>query len=150
MLHPRRVRRFNVRVPLRDGITLAADLVLPDALPAPVVVMRTPYGRGGESQTKRADAFATAGYCACWVDVRGRGDSEGAIDPYRNDGLDGVDVIAWAASQDWCDGSVATYGGSYAGRVSTSALDADVTAKLIDLHPNGFAERLCDGLVRLR
>jgi putative CocE/NonD family hydrolase len=34
--------------------------------------------------------------------------------------------------------------------VSTSAADTDVTAKLIDLHPNGFAQRLCDGVVRLR
>jgi uncharacterized protein len=34
--------------------------------------------------------------------------------------------------------------------VSTSAVDTDVTARLIDLHPNGFAQRLCDGLVRLR
>jgi putative CocE/NonD family hydrolase len=33
--------------------------------------------------------------------------------------------------------------------VSTSAQDTDVTAKLIDLHPGGFAQRLCDGLVRL-
>ncbi|HTX07269.1 MAG TPA: CocE/NonD family hydrolase [Solirubrobacteraceae bacterium] len=117
MHHPGLVRRFNVRIPLRDGVTLAADLVLPDELPAPVVVMRTPYGRGGEVPTKRADAFAGAGYCACWIDVRGRGDSEGEFDPYRNDGIDGVDVIAWAADQDWCDGSVATYGGSYSGRI---------------------------------
>jgi hypothetical protein len=117
MQHPRLTRRFNLRVPLRGGVTLAADLVLPDALPAPVVVLRTPYGRAGEMQTKRADAFASAGYCACWVDVRGRGDSEGMFDPYRNDGLDGVDVIAWASAQDWCDGSVATYGGSYSGRI---------------------------------
>jgi putative CocE/NonD family hydrolase len=117
VLHPRLDRRFNVRIPLRDGVSLAADLVLPDELPAPVVVLRTPYGRSGEPQTKRADVFAGAGYCACWVDVRGRGDSEGVFDPYRNDGLDGVDVIAWAAAQDWCDGSVATWGGSYSGRI---------------------------------
>ena len=117
MLHRAFDRRFNVRIPMRDGATLAADLVLPDELPAPVVVMRTPYGRSGELQTIRADAFTKAGYCTCWVDVRGRGDSEGAFDPYRNDGVDGVDVIAWAASQEWCDGSVATYGGSYSGRI---------------------------------
>ena len=110
-------RRFNVRVPLRDGITLAADLVLPAERPAPAVVMRTPYGRGGDRATERADAFARAGYAAVWVDVRGRGDSDGEFDPYRNDGLDGVDVIAWAAAQDWCDGAVATYGGSYPGRI---------------------------------
>ncbi|MBV9801926.1 MAG: CocE/NonD family hydrolase, partial [Solirubrobacterales bacterium] len=96
MLHRAFDRRFNVRIPMRDGATLAADLVLPDELPAPVVVMRTPYGRSGELQTIRADAFTKAGYCTCWVDVRGRGDSEGAFDPYRNDGVDGVDVIAWA------------------------------------------------------
>jgi uncharacterized protein len=34
--------------------------------------------------------------------------------------------------------------------VATSAADTDVTAKLLDVHPNGFAQRLCDGLVRLR
>ena len=116
-VHSKLDRRFNVRIPLRDGVTLAADLVRPGDLPAPVVIMRTPYGRGGEPATKRADAFAAAGYCACWVDVRGRGDSDGTFDPYRNDAVDGVDVIAWAAAQDWCDGSVATYGGSYSGRI---------------------------------
>src|SRR5438067_1962845 len=102
---------------MRDGITLAADLVLPAERPAPGVLMRTPYGRGGEQATARADAFAKAGYAAVWVDVRGRGDSEGFFEPYRNDGLDGVDVIAWVAAQDWCDGAVATYGGSYPGRI---------------------------------
>jgi hypothetical protein len=34
--------------------------------------------------------------------------------------------------------------------VSTSAADTDITAKLLDVHPNGFAQRLCDGLTRLR
>jgi putative CocE/NonD family hydrolase len=102
---------------MRDGVTLAADLVLPHQLPAPAVVMRTPYGRGGERPSARADAFANGGYVAVWVDVRGRGDSDGAFAPYRNDGIDGVDVIAWAAAQDWCDGTVATFGGSYPGMI---------------------------------
>jgi len=34
--------------------------------------------------------------------------------------------------------------------VETDARDTDVMAKLIDLHPNGFAQRLCDGMTRLR
>ena len=34
--------------------------------------------------------------------------------------------------------------------VSSSADDTDIAAKLLDVHPNGFAQRLCDGLVRLR
>ena len=34
--------------------------------------------------------------------------------------------------------------------VSTSAADTDTTAKLVDVHPGDFAQRLCDGMVRLR
>jgi uncharacterized protein len=110
-------RRFNVRIPLRDGITLAADLVLPAGRPAPAVVQRTPYGRSGERQSARAEAFARGGYAYVLVDVRGRGDSDGSFVPYRNDGPDGADVIDWVAAQDWCDGQVATHGGSYPGRI---------------------------------
>ena len=110
-------RRYNVRVPMRDGITLAADLVLPAQLPAPAVVARTPYGRCNERQVGIADVFARAGYVGIWVDVRGRGDSDGEFEPYRNDGVDGYDVIEWAAGEPWCDGAVATWGGSYPGRI---------------------------------
>jgi putative CocE/NonD family hydrolase len=110
-------RRYNVRVPLRDGITLAADLVLPEGRPAPAVVLRTPYGRSGERQSERAGKFARGGYAYVLVDVRGRGDSDGSFVPYRNDGPDGADVIDWVAAQDWCDGRVATHGGSYPGRI---------------------------------
>jgi uncharacterized protein len=110
-------RRFNVRVPLRDAVTLAADLVLPAQLPAPAVVARTPYGRSAERQVAVAEAFARAGYVAVWVDVRGRGDSDGEFEPYRHDGVDGYDVIEWTAAEPWCDGSVATWGGSYPGRI---------------------------------
>jgi putative CocE/NonD family hydrolase len=115
--HPQLNRRFNMTVPMRDGVALAADLVLPSQLPAPAVVWRTPYARGGEQQTERMDAFAKAGYAAVAIDVRGRGDSEGIFEPYRNDGVDGVDAIGWTAAQEWCDGAVATYGGSYSGRI---------------------------------
>jgi len=110
-------RRFNVRVPLREGITLSADLILPKTLPAPAVVVRTPYGKTGERQSQRGTVFAKAGYAHVHVDVRGRGDSDGVFQPYRNDGPDGAEVIAWAAAQDWCTGEVATYGGSYGGRI---------------------------------
>ena len=34
--------------------------------------------------------------------------------------------------------------------VATSAADTDITAKLVDVHPDNFAQRLCDGMVRLR
>jgi putative CocE/NonD family hydrolase len=34
--------------------------------------------------------------------------------------------------------------------VATSAHDTDLIGRLIDVHPDGLAQRLCDGLVRLR
>ena len=102
---------------MRDGITLSADLALPGTRPAPAVVIRTPYGKTGERQSRRSTVFAKAGYVSVQVDVRGRGDSDGTFQPYRNDGPDGADVIAWAAAQDWCTGDVATYGGSYGARI---------------------------------
>jgi hypothetical protein len=80
------VRKFNVRIPLREGITLSADLVLPEKLPAPVVVVRTPYGKAGERQSQRGTVMAKGGYACMHVDVRGRGDSDGSFQPYRNDG----------------------------------------------------------------
>jgi len=33
---------------------------------------------------------------------------------------------------------------------SSSAVDTDFTAKLVDVHPSGFCQRLCDGVVRAR
>jgi putative CocE/NonD family hydrolase len=81
------------------------------------VVVRTPYGKTGERNSQRAAILAKAGYACAFVDVRGRGDSDGDFQPYRNDGPDGAEVIAWAAAQDWCTGDVATYGASYGARI---------------------------------
>jgi putative CocE/NonD family hydrolase len=111
------VRKFNIRIPMSDGITLAADLALPEQRPAPAVVVRTPYGKSGDLQSKRGAVLAKAGYALVTVDVRGRGDSDGHFEPYRHDGPDGAEVIGWAAAQDWCTGDVATWGGSYGGRI---------------------------------
>ena len=49
------------------------------------------------------------------MDVRGRGDSDGVFEPWRNEGQDGFDSIAWVAEQPWCDGDVITWGQSYLG-----------------------------------
>jgi hypothetical protein len=38
---------------------------------------------------------------------------------------------------------------SLVAHVATDAADTDICAKLVDVHPNGFAQRLCDGVVRL-
>jgi len=109
-------RALNLRVPMRDGGELSADVVRPDDdEPHPVVVCRTPYNKNSERAHKSATTFAEAGYAFAWMDVRGRGDSDGEFIPYRNDGRDGFDAIEWLASQPWCSGDVVSKGGSYTG-----------------------------------
>ena len=111
-------RLFNVRVRMRDGVELSVDITFPETLPAPGVLVLTPYGKSSERAANVAATYAAGGYVFVAADVRGRGDSDGGpFVPYRHDGADGADLIAWMAAQDWCSGDVATWGGSYSGRV---------------------------------
>ena len=47
------------------------------------------------------------------------------------------------------DARIAVRGGEIVGSVFL-VKHSDITAKLLDVHPNGFVQRLCDGLSRLR
>ena len=107
---------FNIRVKMRDGVELSADLYRPDAEGKfPVILSRTPYTKTGV--LKSARYFAENGYVFVAMDVRGRGDSDGIFVPYRNDGQDGYEAIEWCAAQPWSTGKVGTTGGSYNGRI---------------------------------
>ncbi len=109
---------FNRSVPMRDGVRLSADVYLPrQGDRHPVVLLRTPYNKEADATVETALAWARDGYAFAAVDVRGRGDSEGTFVPYRNDGQDGVDAIAWCAGEPWSTGRVGTVGGSYCGRI---------------------------------
>jgi predicted acyl esterase len=101
---------------MRDGICLNVAVYLPrDATgPIPAVMELTPYtidhAHGdGQYFPKRGLAYVVA-------DVRGRGDSEGDFTPILNDAFDGFDLIDWIAKQEWNDGRVVMFGGSYTGQ----------------------------------
>ena len=108
--------QFDARIPMRDGVTLAADIYRP-ANPGryPVVLMRTPYNKNSDAILKEARAFAGRGYVYVAVDVRGRGDSDGDWRPYFFEGDDGYDAIEWCAAQSWSTGKIGTIGRSYVG-----------------------------------
>ncbi len=110
---------FDVRVPMRDTVTLSADVYRPAAEGRyPVLLYRTPYNERVEpTATERGVYYARNGFVSIWMDVRGRGDSDGVFVPYRSDGEDGYDAIEWCAAQNWSNGSVGTAGGSYLGRI---------------------------------
>jgi hypothetical protein len=113
--------QFNQRIPMRDGITLSADIFYPhdagESKKNPVILTRTPYMKLSEGMLVPAKYFAEHGYIFVAMDVRGRGDSDGEFIPYINEGLDGYDAIEWCASQPWSDGNVGTIGSSYPGRI---------------------------------
>lgn len=112
-----------VAVRMRDGVNLMADVYRP-AAPGryPVIVSRTPYST--ERYPTAYDAavyFAQRGYVYVFQDVRGRHESEGKWEPFRNDIEDGYDTVEWAAAQPWSNGKVGMQGGSYLGHVQWRA-----------------------------
>jgi putative CocE/NonD family hydrolase len=106
-------------VPMRDGVVLRAHVWRPTAgARVPVLVTRTPYGRGEDPTASGFVGEAVArGYAVVVQDVRGRYGSDGEYEPYRHEGRDGYDTIEWAARQPWSNGVVGTFGLSYPGAV---------------------------------
>src|SRR5215471_19973392 len=113
------VMEKDVPVPMRDGVTLRADVLRPNRHGRfPVLVYRTPYGK--EFALREYSTFRRAvegGYAVVVQDVRGRYASAGEFLPYQQEGHDGYDTIEWAAAASWSDGSVGTFGLSYPGAV---------------------------------
>jgi putative CocE/NonD family hydrolase len=112
---------LGVAVPMADGTRLVGDVYRP-ARPGryPVVVLRTPYDRRHAAAfglQVNAVAQAAAGFVTVIQDVRGRGASGGAFEPFVQEAADGVRTVEWAAEQPWSNGQVAMAGMSYCGYV---------------------------------
>jgi len=109
----------NLMVEMSDGVRLATDVYMPAGLDkAPVILVRTPYGKNmmslfGGNDTIRL--LVRRGYIVVVQDVRGRYGSEGEFYPFIYDGPDGKETMAWIREQEWFDGRLGTWGGSYLG-----------------------------------
>ncbi len=116
----------RVPVPMRDGVILYADVYRPAAEGRyPVIVSRTPYStERAPSSYASAVYFSRRGYVYVYQDVRGRHESEGRWEPFRDDLEDGYDTIEWAAKQPWSNGKIGMEGGSYLGQVQWRAAQA--------------------------
>jgi uncharacterized protein len=103
---------------LSDGTTLISDHYYPrHPSPAPTLLMRQPYGRDIASTVVYAHPawFARQGYNVVIQDVRGRGGSTGVFYPFRSEGPDGAETIAWLRTRPECNGRIGMYGFSYQG-----------------------------------
>src|SRR4029077_10902738 len=112
-------RSANAAVPMRDGVTLRADILLPAAEGKfPVLIYRTPYNKESAlTEYKTFEKAVARGYAVVVQDVRGRYASDGEFVTYQNEGRDGYDTIEWVAQHPGCDGTVGTFGLSYPGVV---------------------------------
>lgn len=104
----------NERMPAADGTELGTDIWLPSRIPGlawPVLMMRTPYGRGSAARYMIDNDYAVVVQSS-----RGRQDSDGEDMVFDADGWgehqDGYDAVAWAVAQPWSNGKLCTYGGS--------------------------------------
>ena len=110
-----------VRIPMADGVELAATLYLPATPgPQPCLLEALPY-RKGDLTSSYAEGYRRLrdqhSYAVCRVDLRGTGSSGGdGTDEYPLvERTDLATVIAWLAEQQWCDGGVGMFGTSYSG-----------------------------------
>lgn len=107
----------TVMVTMRDGVRLATDVYLPPVLPAPVIAVRTPYGRAADAFVGTFLSFVRRGYAVASQDCRGTGDSEpDHWDYYVYEPEDGYDFIEWVSHQPWFNGFLGACGGSYVGQ----------------------------------
>ena len=87
--------RYHVKVPMRDGVALSADIYSPAAGPGPfpAILSRTPYDNTVETMVDSAVFSAQHGYASVLQDTRGRNDSDGEWYPWINEFNDGHDSI---------------------------------------------------------
>lgn len=108
----------GVECRLSDGTELVSDHYYPQGEgPWPTLLMRQPYGRDIASTVVYAHPiwFARHGFHVAIQDVRGRGGSGGKFYPFRHEGRDGAETIAWLRTHAACNGRIGMYGFSYQG-----------------------------------
>ncbi len=111
----------DVRIPMRDGVSLSADVYRPARRGRfPAILEHIPYRKDDVTGPGRRALYrelAARGFAVVRLDVRGTGNSQGlALDEYTEDEqLDGCEATDWTAARDWCSGAVGAWGISYGG-----------------------------------
>ncbi|RBY78688.1 peptidase S15 [Geodermatophilus sp. TF02-6] len=116
-------RDDDVRITLRDGTVLLADVHRPDTdRPVPALIAASPYPRQiqdlglptGVVEAGASDFWVPRGYAHVIVNLRGMCGSEGTWTFFDSqERLDLHDIVEWVAAQPWCDGQIGMIGISY-------------------------------------
>jgi putative CocE/NonD family hydrolase len=106
--------KLEFNIPMKDGTLLATDVYLPKTNSTfPVVLVRTPYDKNGIIDA--AEKFVKHNIAVVAQDCRGRLKSGGEFYPFINERQDGLETLRWLRKQEWCNGKVGGWGGSYVG-----------------------------------
>ena len=106
----------DLKVPTKDGFILLTDHYFPkDLEKAPVILVRTPYGRKSFFGLLYGRLVCERGYQVLVQSCRGTFGSGGEFFPYKYEKSDGLATIEWMKLQKWYSGSYSTLGGSYMG-----------------------------------
>jgi len=104
----------DLPVPMRDGVTLRADMYEPTGTVKGTVLVRSPYGFGIFIGTMTGGLLAARGYRVILARCRGTfGSGDVPFEPMQHEIHDGADTVEWMRRQPWFDGRFATHGGSY-------------------------------------
>ena len=153
-------------IPMRDGVRLAAEVILPRNLPrdakVPTLLSQTRYWRAAELRAPlkwflRANDlephfkdfhpfFTSHGYALVTVDVRGTGASFGTWShPWPQESFeDAREIVDWIVTQPWSDGKVGGYGISYMGTTAEllTALNHPAVKCTVPMfnHPDAYVD----------
>jgi predicted acyl esterase len=105
----------DLRVRTRSGASLRVVVTrgANQREPVPAVLFYTTYE--APFATNAGTTAAAKGFAGVVVYARGIGTDVREWMPYEHDGADLYDVIDWISRQQWCNGTVGMYGGSYTG-----------------------------------
>lgn len=121
----------NRTVPMRDGVTLVADVHRPDSDGRfPALIAASPYPRQlqnlgapmGFIEAGVTDFWVSRGYTHVIANLRGTNGSGGEFTFFdSHERRDMYDLVEWVAAQPWCDGNVGMIGISYFAMVQLEA-----------------------------
>ncbi|HEY4019820.1 MAG TPA: CocE/NonD family hydrolase, partial [Pseudonocardiaceae bacterium] len=131
----------DLNIPADEGVQLLADRYYPASNPtAPLVLIRTPYGRRS-ANILIARLFAERGYQVLIQALRGTDGSGGTFDGFTLRRADGPATIRWLRRQDWFPGAFATWGASYLGYAQWDLASTPIPEwklAVIDVAPASF------------
>ncbi len=136
VFHVSAYEKQTILMPMEDGVGLETDIYLPDGYETgsyPVILNRSPYDRTQKEQS----GIEMAGNNVVFIaqSVRGTFNSEGTHGVFHTDGWgehkDGYDTLKWITDQSWCNGKIATIGGSAEGLVQYFMAGLDEKPSLV-------------------